>query len=120
MAPTTMIGQTTTTSPGGREPLKAGYPIKMAEIIANLEGTAYSARVSVHDAKHLMTAKKTIRKAFDAQLERRGLGFVELLSSCPTNWKMTSQEANKRVKEELVPYFPLGVYKDTSAKGDEQ
>lgn len=112
MAPTTMVGQSTTTSPGGRDPLVAGFPIRMAEVLAQLEGTAFSARVSVHKPKNLMTAKKMINKAFDAQLNKRGLGFVELLSACPTNWKMTPQQAGRRVEEELIPYFPLGIFKD--------
>jgi 2-oxoglutarate/2-oxoacid ferredoxin oxidoreductase subunit beta len=112
MAPTTMVGQSTTTSPGGRDPLAAGFPIRMAEVLAQLEGTAFSARVSVHKPKHLMTAKKMINKAFDAQLNKKGLGFVEFLSACPTNWKMTPQQAGRRVEEELIPYFPLGVFKD--------
>ncbi|MFH1136521.1 MAG: thiamine pyrophosphate-dependent enzyme [Pseudomonadota bacterium] len=117
MAPTTMPGQKTTTSPGGRDTSTAGFPIRMAELIGSLEGTAYSARVAVNKVKNLMQAKKAIRKAFEAQLQGLGLGFVEFLSSCPTNWKMSSQAANARIQDELIPYFPLGTYKDKSAQG---
>ncbi len=112
MAPTTLIGQLTTTSPRGRDSAVAGFPIRMSEVLAQLEGTAFCGRASVHTPKHLMTAKKMIRKAFDAQIKGVGMGFVELLSSCPTNWKMTPQQANRRVAEEMIPYFPLGVFKD--------
>jgi 2-oxoglutarate ferredoxin oxidoreductase subunit beta len=115
MAPTTMLGQYTTTTPGGRDPLVAGYPIHMAELMANLEGTAFSARASVHKPKNLFLAKKMIRKAFEAQIHRQGLGFLEILSACPTNWKMTPQEASRRVEEELIPQFPLGVFKEKTA-----
>ena len=112
MAPTTMPGQKTTTSPYGRQCEECGFPIKMTELLAGLPGTAFSARVAVDKVKNLMQAKKAIRKAFQAQTEKRGLGFIEFLSSCPTNWKMTPQEANERVSKEMIPYFPLGTFKD--------
>jgi 2-oxoglutarate ferredoxin oxidoreductase subunit beta len=83
----------------------------MAELLANLPGTAYSARRSLHDAKHVLQAKKAIRIAFEAQLQGLGFGVVELLSSCPTNWGMAPDEALKWVAEEMVPIFPLGDYK---------
>ena len=115
MAPTTMLGQKTTTSPYGRACEDCGSPIRMAELIAGLNGTAFSARAAVDKVKNLMQAKKLLRKAFDAQLEKRGLGFIEFLASCPTNWKMGPLEANARVGEEMIPYFPLGVFKELEA-----
>jgi len=116
MAPTTMPGQKTTTSPYGRQCEECGYPIKMAELLAGLPGTAFSARVAVDKVKNLMQAKKAMRKAFQAQTEKRGLGFIEFLSACPTNWKMTPKEANERVSKEMIPYFPLGTFKDWEAE----
>lgn len=115
MAPTTMPGQETTTTPYGREPGSNGFPIKMAELMADLQGTVYVARVSVDEPKNLMRAKKALRRAFEVQINNEGLAFVEFLSACPTNWKMTPQEAVKRVQEELIPYFPLGVFKGGEA-----
>lgn len=113
MAPTTLLGQTTTTSPFGREPRREGYPLRMAELMAQAEGTAFSARVAVNNPKNLMQAKKVLKRAFEAQLNKEGFSFVEFLSSCPTNWKMTPEQANRRVEQEMMPYFPLGVYKDS-------
>ncbi len=112
MAPTTLLGQRTTTCPGGRCAERDGSPIRMAELIASLGGVAYSARASLHDVKSILKAKKAIRKAFACQIENRGFGFVELLATCPTNWRMTPIKANERVANEMIPYFPLGVYKD--------
>jgi len=112
MAPTTMAGQQTTTTPLGRAPGTEGYPIKMAELISSFAGTTFVARGSVHSPKHLMQAKKMIRGAFEAQINHKGFGFVELLSACPTNWKMTPQEANQRINDELIPCFPLGIFKE--------
>ncbi|MEW6265753.1 MAG: thiamine pyrophosphate-dependent enzyme [Thermodesulfobacteriota bacterium] len=116
MAPTTMIGQKTTTTPYGRACADCGHPIRMAELIAGLAGTAFSARVAVDKVANLMKAKKALRQAFEAQLEGLGLGFIEFLSSCPTNWKMSVAEANARIQSEMVPYFPLGVFKDVTAE----
>ena len=112
MAPTTMVGQKTTTCPGGRCAEKEGQPMKMAEIIAGLGGTAYSARVAVNNIKNLNRAKKALKKAFTVQLKNIGFGFVEFLSTCPTNWKMSPIQANERIEKEMVPYFPLGEFKD--------
>ncbi len=111
MAPTTMPGQETTTTPFGRALDINGFPIRMAELLANLSGTTFVARVAVNNPKHLMRAKKVLRRAFEVQINDDGFGFVEFLSACPTNWKMTPQEAVKRVEEEMIPYFPLGVFK---------
>ncbi|WP_084302012.1 thiamine pyrophosphate-dependent enzyme [Desulfonatronovibrio hydrogenovorans] len=112
MAPTTMIGQKTTTCPGGRCADREGLPMKMAEIIAGLGGVRYSARVAVNNIKNLKKARKVLKKAFEIQLAGKGFGFVEFLASCPTNWRMTSLAANERVEKEMIPYFPLGVFKD--------
>ncbi|MCA1944461.1 MAG: 2-oxoglutarate oxidoreductase [Desulfovibrio sp.] len=112
MAPTTLPGQKTTTSPGGRCASTEGLPLKMAEIMAGLGGVAYSARVATTSLKRIVEAKKAIKAAFQCQIDGRGFGFVELLSACPTNWRMTPLQANERVEKELIPYFPLGVFKD--------
>ncbi len=114
MAPTTMVGQCTTTCPNGRCQDREGLPIKMAEIIGGLGGVAYSARVATTNVKQIVQAKKAIKKAFACQVEDRGFGFVEMLSACPTNWKMSPIAANERVVNEMIPYFPLGVYKDVT------
>lgn len=112
MAPTTLAGQKTTTSPYGRDAGSDGYPIRMAELIAGLGAVAYSARVAVDNPKNLMKAAKTIRKAFEYQVENKGFAFVEVLAACPTNWAMDPIKANERVGSEMIPYFPLGVFKD--------
>jgi len=111
MAPTTMVGQETTTTPFGREPETNGFPIKMAEVLAELPGTTFVARTAVDVPKNLMKAKKLLRRAFEVQINDEGFGFVEFLSACPTNWKMTPEQATKRVQEEMIPYFPLGIFK---------
>lgn len=118
MAPTTLAGMKTTSSPYGRDVELAGYPLKMAELLAQMEGSGYVVRRSLHDASNIRKAKKAIRLAFEAQ--ERGLGFslVELLSSCPTNWNMSAQEALDFVKEKMVPVYPLGDYKVVSALQD--
>lgn len=111
MAPTTLLGQHTVTSPEGRS-LTDGYPIHMAELLAGLEGTAYSARVAVDSPKHVIQAGKAIEKAFAVQQQGNGLAFVEALAACPTNWGMDALQANARVADEMIPYFPLGTFKD--------
>jgi 2-oxoglutarate ferredoxin oxidoreductase subunit beta len=115
MAPTSLPGQKTTSSPLGRDVETAGFPLRMAEALATMEGTGYSVRRSLHDPKHIRLAKKAIRMAFEVQ--KRGLGFaiVELLSTCPTNWGMTPQESLGWVEERMVPVFPLGDYKISTA-----
>ncbi len=112
MAPTTLLDQQTTTTPFGRDEVVNGYPIRMAELMAGLAGTTFVARCAVDTPKNLMRAKKCLDKAFEAQLENRGFGFVEFLSACPTNWKMTPQQANNHVTEVMIPYYPLGVFKE--------
>lgn len=116
LGPTTIMGQKTTTSPMGRFKDTYGYPIKIAEHIALCEGTAFSARVALDSMSHINQAKQALKKAFQVQLDGLGYGFVEILSTCPTNWKMTPEQAHERVREELIPVFPLGVFKDVTAE----
>lgn len=111
MAPTTLIGQKTTSSPFGRDSKLTGQPMRMAELLAVLPGTVYSVRRSLHDARHINQAKKAVRTAFKAQLMGLGYSIVELLSNCPTNWGMTPEDSLKWVKEEMIPVYPLGDYK---------
>lgn len=117
MAPTTMLGQITTTTPAGRCQTHEGAPIRMTEIIASLGGTAFAARGALNTVANIKKAKKYLKKAFEFQLNNTGFGFVELLSGCPTNWKMTPLAANERIANEMIPYFPLGIYKDVSEEG---
>ena len=114
MAPTTMIGQKTTTCPGGRCLEREGGPMHMAEIIATLGGVAYCARTAVNNMKNMAQTKRAIRRAFETQLNDEGFGFVEILATCPTNWRMSSVAANERVGKEMIPEFPLGVFKDAA------
>ena len=115
MAPTTLPGQVTTTSPYGRDRKIQGNPIRVCEMLSTLDGTALAARVSVDNPKAIMNAKKMIRKAFDNQLAGRGFSIVEVLSTCPTNWGMTPRDALQWLRDNMIPYYPLGVYKDTTA-----
>lgn len=111
MAPTTLIGQKTTTTVEGRDPSKAGYPVRVCEMLATLEGAAYIARVSVSSPKNVAQAKKAIRRAFDTQVKGLGYSLVEVLSQCPTNWHMTPLESVKWIDEKMTAYFPLGEFK---------
>lgn len=111
MAPTTLPGQKTTSSPGGRDVEEMGYPIRMAEILSTLDGSGYVVRRSLHDPNNIRLAKKAIRLAFETQVRGLGFSMVELLSTCPTNWGMTPIEALNWVKEYMVPVYPLGDYK---------
>ena len=120
-APTTLLGQKTTTSPRGRDMARhEGGPIRMAELMAQLSGVAYSERCALDSVKHVRAAKKALRKAFEVQLQGLGFGFVELLSGCPTNWHMDPVSANKRISEAMIPVFPLGVYKDVTAPAESE
>ena len=120
MAPTTIPGQVTQTTPFGRDTELAGYPIRVCEMMATLSGTALAQRVAVDTVPHIRETTKAIRKAFENQKEKRGLSIVEVLSTCPTNWGMTPLEAIKRLQDECIPYYPLGVYKDVTAEGGEK
>lgn len=112
MAPTTLLGQRTTTSQTGRTSLINGNPIRLSEMLATLDGPSYIARVSVSDPVNVRKAKKAIRKAFDNQKAGKGFSLVEVLSTCPTNWRMSPVQALDFVKSEMVKVFPLGIYKD--------
>ncbi len=112
MAPTTLPGQVTQTSPYGRDVTKAGYPIQICELLSSLEGPAYLERVAVNSVKNVRNAKKAIKKAFQYQTEGKGFTLIEVLSTCPTNWGMTPQQALKWVETDMMKYYPLGCYKD--------
>ncbi|MBU4485176.1 2-oxoglutarate oxidoreductase [bacterium] len=111
MAPTTLPGMWSTTSPSGRNTSVDGYPIKVSEMLATLDAPAYIARVSVHDAKHVIQAKKAIKKAFQTQIDKKGFSMVEILSQCPTDWKMNPLKSIEFVEKSLIPYYPLGEFK---------
>ena len=117
MAPTTLPGQVTTTSPYGRDVNHCGYPVRVSEMLSTLNGPAYIERVSVHDVPHIRKAKAAIKKAFQLQMEGKGFTLVEILSSCPTNWGKTPKEALEWVVSDMMPNYPLGVYKDITAEG---
>ena len=112
MAPTTLIGQRATTCQSGRTAEQAGMPIRMAEMLSTLDGCAYAERVCVTDIPNINKAKKAIKKAFQLQMERKGFTFIEVLSTCPTNWGMTPVKSVQWLKENMIPYYPLGVIKD--------
>ncbi len=116
MAPTTLIGQKATTCQLGRTVEQAGMPIRMAEMLSTLDGLVYAERVCVTDIANLNKAKKAIKKAFQIQMEGKGFTFIEVLSTCPTNWGMTPLKSIEWLKENMIPYYPLGVIKDTSAE----
>lgn len=118
MAPTTMVGMKTTTSPYGRDDKLEGHPIKMSEILGQVGGTCYIERVAVNSPSHIRKAKKAIRKAFQCQIDGLGYSLVEILSPCPTNWKKSSVDAWKWVDDVMAKEFPLGIIKDTTRKSD--
>jgi 2-oxoisovalerate ferredoxin oxidoreductase beta subunit len=113
MAPTTLEGQKTTTSPYGRDILDTGKPLHVAELLATLDAPVYIERVAVTDAKHILATRKAVRKALKAQIEGKGFSLVEVLSTCPVGWKMESQEAKEWLTEHMMQIFPVGVFKDT-------
>ena len=115
MAPTSLIGQKTTTSPFGRSQEVHGNPIRVSEMLATLDGPAYIERVSLHDVKHVMAAKKAVKKAFEYQLAGKGFTMIEALSTCPTNWGLTPLEAAKWLETNMIPQYPLGVFRDIDA-----
>ncbi|MBQ6830204.1 MAG: 2-oxoglutarate oxidoreductase [Clostridia bacterium] len=119
MAPTSLVGQVTQTSPYGRDPKLCGYPVRVCEMLAQLEGPEYLERVTVNNVKNIRRAKAAIKKAFQNQVDGKGFSLVEVVSSCPTNWGMTPQAALKWIDEAMLPYYPLGVYKDRSAEQEE-
>ena len=112
MAPTSLPGQVTQTSPYGRDVNTVGYPVKICELLSNVDGATYLERVAVNNVKNVRAAKKAILKAFRNQVEGKGFSLIEVISSCPTNWGMTPQKALEWIDEKMIPYYPLGVYKD--------
>ncbi|MCR4718727.1 MAG: 2-oxoglutarate oxidoreductase [Firmicutes bacterium] len=116
MAPTSLPGQVTQTSPYGRDTSLCGFPVKICEMLSQLEGPEYLARVAVNNVKNIKNAKAAIKKAFENQVNGKGFSLVEVISSCPTNWGMTPKDALKWIDENMIPYYPLGVYKDRSGE----
>ncbi len=116
MAPTTLPGQVTQTSPYGRQVESVGYPVKVCELLSNVTGATYLERVAVNDVKNVKNAARAIKKAFKYQLEGKGFSLIEVLSTCPTNWGLTPDKALKWLEENMMPYYPLGVYKDKYAE----
>lgn len=111
MAPTTLLGQVTTTTPFGRSKEVNGFPVKVCEMLASIEGSAYLARVAVHNPKTIIQAKKAIRKSFEVQMAGQGFSLVEILSTCPTNWGLSPLEAVKWLEDNMIPFYPLGEFK---------
>ena len=116
MAPTSLPGQVTQTSPYGRDVQACGFPVRVCEMLSTLDGPEYLERVTVNSVKAVKNAKKAIKKAFQNQIDKKGFSLVEVLSTCPTNWGLTPKDALKWVDEKMIPYYPLGVYKDRSNK----
>ena len=116
MAPTTLLGQKTTTTRDGRRMEREGGPIHLAEIMAGLDGVAFAARCALDTVRHVREAKKAMRRAFEAQIRGLGFGFLELLSGCPTNWHMDPVAASRHIAEAMIPVFPLGVFRDRTAE----
>ena len=118
MAPTSLPGQVTQTSPYGRNTETQGFPIRVCELLSELDGPAYLERVTVNNVKNVRNAKKAIKKAFQNQIDGKGFSLVEVLSSCPTNWGMTPQKALEWIDEKMIPYYPLGVYRDKDGENN--
>jgi 2-oxoglutarate ferredoxin oxidoreductase subunit beta len=112
MAPTTMPNQKTTTSPGGRDVATTGYPLRVSELLATLRTPAFIARGSAHDGKHSLKLKKLIKRAFECQRDNQCFSFVEVLSTCPTNWGLSPDESDKWLEDTMIPYYPLGILKE--------
>ena len=116
MAPTSLPGQVTQTSPYGRDIKTQGNPVRVCEMLSTLNGPSYIARVSTDSVKHIKEAKAAIKKAFQNQIDGKGFSLVELLCTCPTNWGMSPTEALERLRKEMIPFYPLGVYKDIDSE----
>jgi 2-oxoglutarate ferredoxin oxidoreductase subunit beta len=119
MAPTSLPGQITQTSPYGRDTAHCGFPVKVSEMLSQLEGPQYIERVAVTSVAGIRKAKKAILKAFQNQVEGKGFSLVEVISTCPTNWGMTPTKAMEWANENMLPYYPLGVYRDRDAESKE-
>ena len=117
MAPTTLPGQVTQTTPYGRDVNYSGFPVRVCEMLSTLSGVAYAERVAVNNVPNVRKAKAAIKKAIKAQMEKKGFSIVEVISACPTNWGMTPVEALKWIDDNMIHYYPLGVYKDETEKG---
>ncbi|MDR1533029.1 MAG: 2-oxoglutarate oxidoreductase [Clostridiales bacterium] len=120
MAPTTLPGQVTQTSPYGRDTSTAGYPIKVCEMLATIDGASYIERVSVDSVRNVKAAGRAVKKAFQNQLDGNGFSLVEVISSCPTNWGLDPAAALDWIRENMLPYYPLGVYKDKGRSQKEE
>lgn len=120
MAPTTLPGQVTQTSPYGRDTAAVGFPVKVCEMLQNIDGATYIERVAVNNVKNVKNAKKAIKKAFQNQVDGKGFSLVEVLSTCPTNWGLTPEKAIEWLDENMIPYYPLGVYKDKYAEKEDK
>lgn len=118
MAPTTLPGQVTQTSPYGRDVNTVGYPVKVCEMLSKVDGAAYLERVAVNNVKNVRAAKAAIKKAFQNQVEGKGFSLIEVLSTCPTNWGMAPDKALEWLEQNMIPYYPLGVYKDKYAESE--
>ena len=112
MAPTTLLGQKSTTSQGGRNVVLNGYPVRIAEMLSQLDGATYIERVSTHDAANVRKARAAIKRAFECQIEKKGFALIEVLAACPTNWGMQPDKAMEHIRDEVIPYYPLGVFCD--------
>ena len=112
MAPTTMLGQKTTTTPYGREIKEAGYPLRVSEMLATLDGACYIERCAVNNPANVIKTKKAIKKAFQNQIDKKGFSVVEVLSQCPTNWGIATIKSNEFIEKEMMKIYPLGVLKD--------
>ena len=120
MAPTTLPGQVTQTSPYGRDVETVGYPVKVCELLQNVDGAAYLERVSVNNPANVRKAKAAIKKAFQNQIDGKGFSLVEVVSTCPTNWGLSPEKALKWLEDNMLPYYPLGVYKDKFAEKEDK
>lgn len=120
MAPTSLPGQITQTSPYGRDTATAGHPIRVCELLSTLSGTALAQRVTVDSVKNVNIAKKAIKKGFQNQIDKKGYSIIEVVSTCPTNWGLTPEESMKWLRENMLEYYPLGVYKDIDAEGGDK
>lgn len=118
MAPTSLPGQVTQTSPYGRDVNTVGYPVRVCEMLSELEGASYLERVAVNNVKNVKLAKKAIKKAFQNQIEKKGFSLIEVVSTCPTNWGMTPEKSMEWLEQNMLPYYPLGVFKDKYAEGE--
>ena len=120
MAPTSLVGQVTQTTPNGRNALIQGYPVPVCEMLSALPGSTYISRTSLHDISHIRETKKAIKKGFTVQKNKQGFSLIEVLSTCPTNWKMSPQESLNWVRDHMTKQYPLGVFKDNTIKEGNQ